>query len=438
MPWATVFGNVFLPLKLAGIDKAAAAPRVMETLARVGLADFADAYPRELSGGMRMRVSIARALVTAPRVLLMDEPFAALDEITRFKLNDDLVALWRELAHDRGVRHPFGVRVGLSLAAHRGDDRPAGPGVERACDRCAGARRAVPHLGGIRRLSAGVASEALAPGHARARGSGGMNERTRAPRSLRAGRACWRSASLAVGPGRPHQRHSALHPAGARAWCWRRWCPTGRSCGRRCSPRWRPRSKGLALAVVGGIGLAVLFNQSRLIEHSLYPYAVILQVTPVVAIAPLLLIYLPQQAAVLACAWIVAFFPVLANTTLGLEFGRSQPRRPVPAVRRLALAGAVGAEAAGGAAAHAGRHQDRRRPVADRRGGGRDRRRLRRRRLGPCLPHRRVGLPAQHPAHVRGAAAAVARRHRDLRAAVMALASRAAALARERDRARES
>ena len=97
MPWATVAGNVFLPLKLAGADKAASRPRIMETLARVGLADFADAYPRELSGGMRMRASIARALVTAPRVLLMDEPFAALDEITRFKLNDDLIALWREL-----------------------------------------------------------------------------------------------------------------------------------------------------------------------------------------------------------------------------------------------------------------------------------------------------------------------------------------------------
>src|SRR3954453_23316080 len=97
MPWTTVFGNVFLPLKLTGADRPAAAPRVMETLSRVGLADFADAYPRELSGGMRMRVSIARALVTAPRVLLMDEPFAALDEITRFKLHDDLVALWREL-----------------------------------------------------------------------------------------------------------------------------------------------------------------------------------------------------------------------------------------------------------------------------------------------------------------------------------------------------
>jgi NitT/TauT family transport system permease protein len=76
--------------------------------------------------------------------------------------------------------------------------------------------------------------------------------------------------------------------------------------------------EALGLAVVGGVALAILFSQSRLVEYSLYPYAVILQVTPVVAIAPLLLIYLPQPAAVLACAWIVAFFPVLANTTLGL------------------------------------------------------------------------------------------------------------------------
>jgi NitT/TauT family transport system permease protein len=77
--------------------------------------------------------------------------------------------------------------------------------------------------------------------------------------------------------------------------------------------------EALFLAFFGGAGLAILFNRSRLVEYSLYPYAVILQVTPVVAIAPLLLIYLPQQAAVLACAWIVAFFPVLANTTLGLN-----------------------------------------------------------------------------------------------------------------------
>jgi NitT/TauT family transport system permease protein len=77
--------------------------------------------------------------------------------------------------------------------------------------------------------------------------------------------------------------------------------------------------EGFLLAAAGGVGLAILFNQSRVLEYSLYPYAVILQVTPVVAVAPLLLIYLPQHVAVLACAWIVAFFPVLANTTLGLN-----------------------------------------------------------------------------------------------------------------------
>jgi NitT/TauT family transport system ATP-binding protein len=96
MPWTTVAGNVRLPLDLQGID-VTAAPRVAAALARVGLTDFADVYPRELSGGMKMRVSIARALVTESMLLLMDEPFAALDEITRFKLNDDLLSLWESL-----------------------------------------------------------------------------------------------------------------------------------------------------------------------------------------------------------------------------------------------------------------------------------------------------------------------------------------------------
>ncbi|MBI1867071.1 MAG: ABC transporter ATP-binding protein [Methylocystis sp.] len=97
LPWADVFANVYLPLRLAGVSRAAAAPRVDEALELVGLSAFRGALPRELSGGMKMRAAIARALVTRPAVLLMDEPFAALDEVTRFKLEDDLIALKREL-----------------------------------------------------------------------------------------------------------------------------------------------------------------------------------------------------------------------------------------------------------------------------------------------------------------------------------------------------
>src|SRR3974390_592790 len=93
MPWATVEKNVALPLTLAGRDDSTA---IADVLQHVGLQDFASSYPRERAGGMKMRASIARALVTGPDLLLMDEPFAALDEITRFKLNNELLGLWHE------------------------------------------------------------------------------------------------------------------------------------------------------------------------------------------------------------------------------------------------------------------------------------------------------------------------------------------------------
>ena len=146
--------------------------------------------------------------------------------------------------------------------------------------------------------------------------------------------------------------------------------------------------EALALALLGGVGLAVLFNQSRLIENCFYPYAVILQVTPVVAIAPLLLVYLPQYAAVLTCAWIVAFFPILANTTLGLnsvdrnlaDLLRSMMPRALPCCcgsncRRRSLTSWAGSKIAGGLALIGA-------VVAEIAAGSRGRR------LRPCLPYR--------------------------------------------------
>ena len=143
MPWASVAENVALPLRLQGLPRAERLARVQPLLARVGLADFAEARPAELSGGMQMRASIARALVTRPRVLLMDEPFAALDDLTRQRLQADLLAWWQAqgiavlfvthnvaeavvLAQRIVVMAPRPGRVAAQIAVDAPHPRPAG------------------------------------------------------------------------------------------------------------------------------------------------------------------------------------------------------------------------------------------------------------------------------------------------------------------------
>ena len=150
MPWASVFDNVFLGLRLQGLSRRDAAPVITEVLALVGLGAEANAFPRELSGGMRMRVSIARALVLHPPLLLMDEPFAALDEITRFKLNDDLLALQAELGTTIVfVTHSVFESVYLSSRIAVMAARP-GRIVDGDRDRCArAARRKFPREPGL-------------------------------------------------------------------------------------------------------------------------------------------------------------------------------------------------------------------------------------------------------------------------------------------------
>ena len=167
MPWADVAANVRLPLKLRHTDGTQSRAAVTRAIERVGLTEFAHSYSRELSGGMRMRASIARALVTEPELLLMDEPFAALDEITRFRLNNDLLGVWQELRRTViFVTHSVFESVFLSQRIVVMAARPGRVSSELAVDaprRDAQFRTSADYAGACR-----LASEALA----RAMGAG--------------------------------------------------------------------------------------------------------------------------------------------------------------------------------------------------------------------------------------------------------------------------
>jgi NitT/TauT family transport system ATP-binding protein len=135
LPWRSVLRNVALPLELSGLDKTARLQAALDALNEVGLSDAADRYPAQLSGGMRMRVSLARALVTRPRLLLLDEPFAALDELTRQRLDEKLYQLWQ--AHGMTVlfvTHSISEALYLSQRVVVFSPRPARIVADRTID----------------------------------------------------------------------------------------------------------------------------------------------------------------------------------------------------------------------------------------------------------------------------------------------------------------
>ena len=233
MPWSTVARNVELPFRIAGRVGTAERDRVAEALRAVGLAGFEKSYPRQLSGGMRMRVSIARALVTEPDLLLLDEPFAALDEITRHALNDDLLRLWE--THRPTilfVTHSVFESVYLStrIAVMRRDRGGSSPICRFRLPQPRRTRD--PHEPGIRR------DVRRRLGGSRRRDGAGAVAGDRAPRSpAGADRGAARDRRWSCSrPGRPSCASKASRPMSCRRRARsRRACgPTGRACSARC------------------------------------------------------------------------------------------------------------------------------------------------------------------------------------------------------------
>lgn len=325
MPWSSVRNNVRLPLDLAGVPRAEGNTRVNEVLELVGLGKFADVLPRELSGGMQMRVSIARGLVTRPKLLLMDEPFGALDEITRNKLDSDLLRLWQEQNLTVVfVTHSIHEAVFLSQRVIMMAARPG-------------------------RVVEDIAIREPFPA---ARRSASARPFPCMPVSCRT--VCCRPASLVwshnmktttATPWIQHPRFlKILYPtlvAVAMVLLWQGAVSYFRipaflvpsplvmleSLWTHLTPlllallfTLKITLISFLLSIVIGAAVAFILVQNRFVETALFPYIVFLQVTPIVAIAPLIIIWVKDATlSLVVCATLMAVFPIISNTTQGLR-----------------------------------------------------------------------------------------------------------------------
>ncbi len=345
--WRSVQGNVELPLEINGTPKDERVRRAAEHLALVELSDFAGHYPWQLSGGMQQRVAIARALALDPAILLMDEPFGALDEMTRERMNMELLKIWdRTQTTVLFVTHSIAEAVFLStrvvvMSARPGRiasivdiDLPARADRGHARDRGLlpprdGRARGAPRRGGERdagAATAGASPPRASPGDRRDRaadpGADAVASRGRPRPTARLG-AAGPPPDRAAGPlggDRPGPPRQAVHPARARSPSRSPGRPTCPSSYQAASYTFLEIIGGMVIGCTAGIVVGAITARYRSMQDSLMPFAVAASSVPILAFAPLFNNWfgLDQQLSKAMIAAALCFFPVMINTVRGL------------------------------------------------------------------------------------------------------------------------